>query len=116
MGVSQECNEAGSPGRGAAGGFLKLLRMSANALAKAVSVPAPEISDVIRQQRGISADTAMRLARYFGGDARSWLTLSGRPRSAGSPDQQREAHCTRGFARRRLIGDAYPKDTQPRLP
>jgi antitoxin HigA-1 len=30
---------------------------------------------VVRERRGISADTAMRLARYFGGDARSWLNL-----------------------------------------
>jgi antitoxin HigA-1 len=49
--------------------------MSANALAKALSVPAPRINEVVRERRGISADTAMRLARYFGGDARSWLNL-----------------------------------------
>jgi len=55
--------------------FLKPLAMSANALAKALSVPAPRVNDVIRERRGISADTAMRLARYFGGDARSWLNL-----------------------------------------
>jgi addiction module HigA family antidote len=55
--------------------YLKPLSMSANALAKALSVPAPRINDVVRERRGISADTAMRLARYFGGDARSWLNL-----------------------------------------
>src|ERR1700688_566833 len=55
--------------------FLKPLGMSANALAKALSVPAPRINDIVRERRGISADTAMRLARYFGGDARSWLNL-----------------------------------------
>jgi antitoxin HigA-1 len=55
--------------------FLKPLGMRANALAKALSVPAPRINDVVRERRGISADTAMRLARYFGGDARSWLNL-----------------------------------------
>jgi addiction module HigA family antidote len=55
--------------------YLKPLRMSANALAKALSVPAPRINDVVRERRGVSADTAMRLARYFGGDARSWLNL-----------------------------------------
>lgn len=49
--------------------------MSANALAKALHVPAPRINDIVRERRGISADTAMRLARYFGGDARSWLNL-----------------------------------------
>ncbi len=55
--------------------FLKPLGLSANALAKALSVPAPRINDVVLKRRGISADTAMRLARYFGGDARSWLNL-----------------------------------------
>lgn len=55
--------------------YLVPLNMSANALAKVLNVPAPRINDVVRERRGISADTAMRLARYFGGDARSWLNL-----------------------------------------
>ena len=49
--------------------------MSANALANALNVPAPRVNDVVRGRRGVSADTAMRLARYFGGDARSWPNL-----------------------------------------
>lgn len=55
--------------------YLVPLNMSANALAKALNVPAPRINDIARERRGITADTAMRLARYFGGDARSWLNL-----------------------------------------
>lgn len=55
--------------------YLVALNMSANALAKALNVPAPRINDIVRERRGVSADTAMRLARYFGGDARSWLNL-----------------------------------------
>jgi addiction module HigA family antidote len=55
--------------------FLKPLGMSANALAKALNVAAPRVNDIVRERRGVSADTAMRLARYFGGDARSWLNL-----------------------------------------
>lgn len=55
--------------------YLAPLNLSANALAKALAVPAPRINDVVRERRGITADTAMRLARYFGGDARSWLNL-----------------------------------------
>ena len=55
--------------------FLVPLGQSANALANALNVPAPRINDIVRERRGISADTAMRLARYFGGDARSWLNL-----------------------------------------
>jgi len=55
--------------------FLRPSGLTANALAKALRVPAPRINDVVRGRRGISADTAMRLARYFGGDAQSWLNL-----------------------------------------
>lgn len=55
--------------------YLVPLGLSANALAKALAVPTPRINDIVRQRRGITADTAMRLARYFGGDARSWLNL-----------------------------------------
>jgi antitoxin HigA-1 len=55
--------------------YLIPLGLTANALAKALHVPAPRINDIVRQRRGVSADTAMRLARHFGGDARSWLNL-----------------------------------------
>jgi len=55
--------------------FLISLGMSANALSKALNVPAPRINDIVRERRGVTADTAMRLARYFGGDARSWMNL-----------------------------------------
>jgi len=55
--------------------FLRPLGITANALAKALNVPAPRINEVVRERRGISADTAMRLARYFGGDARSRLNI-----------------------------------------
>lgn len=55
--------------------FLKPLGMSVNALAKELHVPTPRINDVVREKRGITADTALRLARYFGGDAQSWLNL-----------------------------------------
>lgn len=55
--------------------FLVELGMSANALARALNVPAPRINDIVRERRGVSADTALRLARYFGGDAQSWLNL-----------------------------------------
>lgn len=55
--------------------FLKPAGLSANALSRALKVPAPRINDIVRERRGVSADTALRLARYFGGDARSWLNL-----------------------------------------
>ena len=55
--------------------YLVPLGLSANALAKALNVPSPRINDIVRERRAVTADTAMRLARYFGGDARSWLNL-----------------------------------------
>ncbi len=55
--------------------YLIPLGLSATALAKALHVPPPRVNDIVRQRRGVTADTAMRLARHFGGDARSWLNL-----------------------------------------
>lgn len=55
--------------------FLIPLGMNVNALSKALNVAAPRINDIVRERRGISADTAMRLARDFSGDARSWMNL-----------------------------------------
>ena len=65
----------GDPGEVLREEFLAPLGMSVNALAKALGVPTPRINDVVRERRGVTPDTAMRLARYFGGDARSWLNL-----------------------------------------
>ena len=55
--------------------FLTPLNMSVNALALALNVPASRIHEIIKERRSITADTAERLARYFGGDAASWLNL-----------------------------------------
>jgi addiction module HigA family antidote len=55
--------------------FMKPLGLSSNALARALEVTAARINDIVRQRRGITADTALRLARFFGTDAQSWLNL-----------------------------------------
>ena len=55
--------------------FLKPFEMSANALSKALHVPAGRINDIVLERRGVTPDTALRLARFFGGDAQSWLNL-----------------------------------------
>lgn len=55
--------------------YPRVLGLSANAVAKALKIPASRINEVIRERRGMTADTALRLARYFGGDAQSWLNL-----------------------------------------
>jgi addiction module HigA family antidote len=55
--------------------YLLELGLSANALARALAVPAPRINDIVRERRGVSADTALRLARYFGTTPQFWLNL-----------------------------------------
>jgi addiction module HigA family antidote len=55
--------------------YLKPLGMSANALAKALRVPASRINDIVLERRGITVDTALRLVRYFGGDVQGWMNL-----------------------------------------
>ena len=55
--------------------FLGPLGLSAHALAQALRVPATRISDIVNEGRGITADTALRLARYFGTTPEFWLNL-----------------------------------------
>src|ERR1700733_14907314 len=49
--------------------------LSANALALKLRVPANRLSDIVRGQRAISAETALRLGRYFGTGAEFWMNL-----------------------------------------
>ena len=55
--------------------FLMPMKLSAHALAIALRLPAPRINDIAREKRGVSADTALRLARYLGTSAEFWLGL-----------------------------------------
>jgi antitoxin HigA-1 len=55
--------------------FLVPLALSANALALALRVPSTRISEIVAERRSISADTAYRLARYFGMPAQFWMNL-----------------------------------------
>ena len=54
---------------------LEPLGMSVNQLAKALGVTAARLNDIVRERRGITADTALRLARYLGGSPEFWLRL-----------------------------------------
>ena len=63
--------------------FTKPVGWSSNALAIALGVTPARIDEIVRGKRGISADTALRLARFFGADAQSWLNLQ----------QQYDIHC-----------------------
>ncbi len=55
--------------------FLAPLNLSVNALAQALRVPATRLHEIVKERRAVTPDTALRLARYFGGDAQSWLNL-----------------------------------------
>ena len=55
--------------------YLAPLELSVNALAMALGVPATRVHEIVKGRRGVTADTAARLARHFGGDAASWLML-----------------------------------------
>jgi len=55
--------------------FLKPMGLSQNRLAISISVPARRINEIVLGKRSITADTALRLARYFGISAKFWLGL-----------------------------------------
>ncbi|HET7267279.1 MAG TPA: HigA family addiction module antitoxin [Oleiagrimonas sp.] len=55
--------------------YLTPLDLSANALSRALKVPATRINDIVRERRGVTADTALRLARYFDTSPQFWLNL-----------------------------------------
>jgi len=55
--------------------FMKPLGLSANALAIALRVPVTRVSEIVRGRRGITADTALRLARYFNMTPQFWMRL-----------------------------------------
>ncbi len=57
--------------------FLLPLRMSAHALSQAIRVPATRVNDIVNGKRGVTADTALRLARYFGNSPDFWMNLQG---------------------------------------
>ncbi len=57
---------------------LRARELSANKLALALRVPSGRITDILNEKRGISADTALRLACYFGTSAQFWMNLQTR--------------------------------------
>ncbi len=58
--------------------FMEPFALSSNALAGVLGVTPARINEIVRGRRGITADTALRVARYFGTDAQSWMNLQGR--------------------------------------
>jgi addiction module HigA family antidote len=58
--------------------FLRPMRISQYRLAKDITVPARRVNEIVHGKRAISADTALRLSRYFGTSDRFWLNLQTR--------------------------------------
>jgi addiction module HigA family antidote len=55
--------------------YLEPLDMSANALAKALHLTAARVNDIVRERRGVTPDTALRLSQYFGTTPEFWMNL-----------------------------------------
>jgi antitoxin HigA-1 len=55
--------------------FLKPMKLSVYRLAKELRVPVPRVNDIVLEKRGISAETAIRLARFFGTSEQFWMNL-----------------------------------------
>jgi antitoxin HigA-1 len=70
--------EAIHPGEILSEEFLKPLNVSQYRLAKDINVPARRINEIVHGKRAVTADTALRLSRYFGLSERFWLNLQAR--------------------------------------
>jgi len=79
--------------------FLKPMSISQYRLAESIRVPARRINEIVLEKRGITADTALRLSRFFGNSAQFWMNLqtryeleSARNLSASSIDREVRPH------------------------
>jgi addiction module HigA family antidote len=70
--------------------FLQPFGISQYRLAKDIGVPAPRIHEIVKGQRAITADTALRLSRYFGLSERFWMNLQTRYDLEVEKDRLRE--------------------------
>jgi antitoxin HigA-1 len=78
MNTARKSDDGGAPihpGEFLREDYLLPLGLSANALAIALRVPVTRISEIVRERRGITADTALRLARYFGTTPDFWMKM-----------------------------------------
>lgn len=78
--------------------FMKPNGLSANRLATDLHIPANRIGDIIRGRRAITADTALRLARYFGTSAALWMNMQSRY----------ELECAEDVSASRINRDIHP--------
>lgn len=78
--------------------FVEPLELTPHAVAIALRVPASRINDIVSGKRGITGDTALRLARFFSTDAESWLNLQ----------KRYELECVRREAATQIERDVHP--------
>lgn len=78
--------------------FIEPLGLTPHGVAVALRVPASRINDIVTGKRGITGDTALRLARFFGTDAESWLNLQ----------KRYELECVRREADAKIKRDVHP--------
>ena len=81
--------------------FLEPLELSQNKLARDIGVPPHRINEIVHPHRAITADTAMRLSRYFGTTAQFWLNLQSRY----------ELDCLEYAERTKATGREYRQET-----
>jgi addiction module HigA family antidote len=92
--------------------FMKPLGLSANRLALDLHVPVTRIGDIVRGRRAITADTALRLARYFAASPQFWMNLQAKLRSrsyarpSGRADSRSGQTATRGLKIRSRNGNS----------
>ena len=80
--------------------LLKPLRISINRLGRDLRVPVTRVSEIVNGRRGISADTALRLARYFGTTPELWMSLQ----AAYDLDAAQRASADR------IVRDVHPRE------
>jgi len=80
--------------------LLKPLRISINRLGRDLRVPVTRVSEIVNGRRGITADTALRLARYFGTTPEFWMSLQ----AAYDLDAAQRASADR------IVRDVHPRE------
>jgi len=92
--------------------YLEPQKLSQNKLARAIKVPPRRINEIIHEKRGISADTAVRLAVYFGGSANYWMHLQAEYEIAKVKDNIRIQLSTLQVPLQAPLSTTPPKDNK----
>lgn len=69
--------------------YMAPLNLNVNALSLSLGIPATRLHEIVHERRGISTDTALRLARYFGTDMEMWINLQAQYESCLLTEQKR---------------------------